>query len=64
RDFADWAFAHRDGGGVLPTTQSQPLQMMGYWYQQAASYPLDHSHKNALATLCNLIAQHIKKAER
>ncbi|WBA15798.1 DUF2057 family protein [Salinivibrio proteolyticus] len=35
RDFADWAFAHRDGGGVVPTTQSQPLQMMGYWYQQA-----------------------------
>ncbi|OOE69702.1 hypothetical protein BZG20_01895 [Salinivibrio sp. IB868] len=33
--FADWAFAHRDGSGVLPTTQSKALQMMGYWYQQA-----------------------------
>ncbi|WP_051416067.1 DUF2057 family protein [Salinivibrio socompensis] len=33
--FADWAFANRDSNDVLPTTQSQSLQMMGYWYQQA-----------------------------
>ncbi|KKA45962.1 PLP-dependent aminotransferase family protein [Salinivibrio sp. KP-1] len=46
--------------GNMFTTHAQ----FAHCFRLNASYPLDHAHQNALATLCDLIAQHIQALVR
>ncbi|OOE87018.1 aminotransferase-like domain-containing protein [Salinivibrio sharmensis] len=45
---------------IAPGNMFATHAQFAHCFRLNASYPLDHAHKNALATLCDLIAQHIQ----